>query len=462
MEGNPNVPPREEPILMKTLRNLLCSAAVASVMASGAMADGHGWSLKDAAAPYAGTTVDVVFLLRPGYEAIEAMLPAFEEETGIKVNVIKHPYENALGEQVRDFVAGGDLDIALIDLVWIGSFAENEWILPLADVQAKFPDAVDPDLDIDDFFPLVLNAFGGWNDTIYGLPFDNYSGLMFYNRCMLEEAGFDGPPSTWEELKDVYGPALTKDGKYAFALQSKRNETQSADSFARMLWPFGGSFLNEEFRSNLMSEGSQAGLKFRQELMEYMPDGIVAYDHAETVNAFSQGDVAMITEWSAFYSSVVSPETSRVADCVEIAPEPMGPAGRKPALGGFSLAVASQADEAEQAAAYLFIQWATSKANAREYLERGGVPARQSVYQQDGLEEFKFVPALVESWQDGVPEFRPRFAEWPEITEIVQEWGTKMMLGEVTTEEGAQEIGTRMEEVLDAAGYYSGEKPLAQ
>lgn len=447
---------------MKIMKNILGTAALTGFLAGGAFADDHGWSLKEAAAPYAGTTVDVVFLLRPGYEAIEAMLPAFEEETGIKINIIKHPYENALGEQVRDFVAGGDLDIALIDLVWIGNFAENEWVLPLADVQQKFPDIVDPDLDIDDFFPLVLNAFGGWNDTIYGLPFDNYSGLMFYNRCMLEEAGFDGPPETWQDLKDVYGPALTKDGKYAFALQSKRNETQSADSFARMLWPFGGSFLDADFRSNLNSEESQTGLQFRQDLMQYMPDGIVAYDHAEAVNAFNQGDVAMITEWSAFYASVVSPETSQVADCVEIAPEPMGPAGRKPALGGFSLAVASQADEAEQAAAYLFIQWATSKANAREYLERGGVSARQSVYQQDGLEEFKFVPALVESWQDGVPEFRPRFAEWPEITEIVQEWGTKMMLGEVSTEEGAQEIGTRMEAVLDAAGYYSGDKPLAQ
>ncbi|MEM1005772.1 MAG: sugar ABC transporter substrate-binding protein [Pseudomonadota bacterium] len=447
---------------MKTVRNLLGTAAVASIVATGATFADEGWSLKKAAEPYAGTTIDVVFLLRPGYEAIEAMLPEFEEETGIKVNVIKHPYENALGEQVRDFVAGGDLDVALIDLVWIGNFAENDWIIPLADVQAKFPDAVDPDLDIDDFFPLVLNAFGGWNDTLYGLPFDNYSGLMFYNRCMLEEAGFDGPPETWQELKDTYGPALTKDGKHAFALQSKRNETQSADSFARVLWPFGGSFLDDEFRSNLMSDESQAGLQFRQDLMEYMPDGIVAYDHAETVNAFSQGDVAMITEWSAFYSSVVSPETSKVADCVEIAPEPTGPAGRKPALGGFSLAVASQADEAEQAAAYLFIQWATSKANAREYLERGGVPARQSVYQEEGLEDFKFVPALVESWQDGVPEFRPRFAEWPEITEIVQEWGTKMMLGEVSTQEGAQEIGTRMEAVLEEAGYYSGEKPLAQ
>ncbi len=71
-------------------------------------------------------------------------------------------------------------------------------------------------------------------------------------------------------------------------------------------------------------------------------------------------------------------------------------------------------------------------------------------------------PALVESWQDGVPEFRPRFAEWPEITEVVQEWGTRMMLGEVTTEEGAKELGDRMEAILETAGYYDGSKPKAQ
>ncbi|WP_102109941.1 ABC transporter substrate-binding protein [Oceaniglobus roseus] len=446
-----------------TLKKLLCSAAIATALATGAHAQSDGWSLAKAAEPYKGTTVDVVFLLRPGYEAIEAMLPEFEKETGIKINIIKHPYENALGEQVRDFVAGGDLDIALIDLVWIGSFAENGWIVPVDKIREQYPDIIDPDLDMADFFPLTLDAFGTWDGTVYGLPFDNYSGLMFYNACMLKDAGFDGPPETWEELKDTYGPALTKDGKYAFALQSKRNETQSADSFARVIWPFGGSFLDDNFKSNLMSEGSQAGLKFRQDLMQYMPDGIVAYDHAETVNAFAQGDVAMITEWSAFYSSVVSPDTSAVADCVEIAPEPKGPAGRKPALGGFSLAVAEQADEAEKAAAWLFIQWATSKANAKEYVERGGVSARQSVYNDEELAKSKkFIPALVESWQEGVPEFRPRFAEWPEITEIVQEWGTKMMLGEVSTEDGAKEIGTRMEEVLDAAGYYDGKKPLVQ
>ena len=445
------------------LKRTVSALALTAALGLGPAMAQEEWSLEKAAEPYAGTTVDVVFLLRPGYEAGEEMLKEFTERTGIEVNIIKHPYENALGEQVRDFVAGGDLDVALIDLVWIGNFAENEWIVPVEEIQADYPDIVDPNLDMDDFFPLVLEAFGGWNGKIYGLPFDNYSGLLFYNRCMLEEAGFDGPPETWDELKNEYAPELTGDGKYAFALQSKRNETQSADSFARVLWPFGGSFLDDEFRSNLMSEESQTGLQFRQELMEYMPDGIVAYDHAETVNALAQGDVAMITEWSAFNSTLKDPSTSAVADCIEVAPEPAGPAGRKPALGGFSLAVASQADDDEKAAAWLMIQYLTSKENAGRYLDLGGVPARQSVYEGEEVrEQYGFVDALVESWQEGVPEFRPRFAEWPEITEIVQEWGTKMMLGEVTTEEGAQEIGTRMEEVLDDAGYYSGDKPLAQ
>lgn len=444
------------------LKSLLKTAAVAGTCWLTSANTAAAWTLEEAAKPYAGTTIDVVFLLRPGYEAAEAMLPVFEEKTGIKVNIIKHPYENALGEQVRDFVAGGDLDIALIDLVWIGNFAENDWIEPISKFTSN-AELTDPELDIDDFFPLVLNAFGGWNEEVYGLPFDNYSGLLFYNECMLNDAGFDAPPETWSDLKDKYGPALTKDGKHAFALQSKRNETQSADSFARVLWPFGGSFLDEEFRSNLMSAESQAGLKFRQELMQYMPEGIVSYDHAEAVNALAQGDVAMLTEWSAFYSTLKDPDTSKVADCLKIAPEPTGPAGRKPALGGFSLAVASQADEKEQAASWLFIQWVTSKANAKEYLDKGGVPARQSVYKMDGVaEQYDFVPALVESWQDGVPEFRPRFAEWPEITEIVQEWGTKIMLEEVSTEDGAKELGSRMEAVLEKAGYYDGSKPLAQ
>lgn len=40
--------------------------------------------------------------------------------------------------------------------------------------------------------------------------------------------------------------------RYIFALQSRRGETQSADSFMRVPWPFGGSLIDAEtFEPNL-------------------------------------------------------------------------------------------------------------------------------------------------------------------------------------------------------------------
>jgi len=438
------------------MQRTVLASAVAASLASGAA---HAWSLQEAAEPYSGTEIKAVFLDRPGYAAAMELIPQFEEATGIKVTWETLPYENSREFQVLEFTGGGgEIDVVLIDVVWIGEFAESGWLVPMTDFIDN-SDLADPELNLDGFFPILLESFGTWGGEIYGLPFDNYSGLLFYNECILQEAGFDEPPKTWTELKDVYGPALTKDGKYAFALQSRRGETQSADSFMRVLWPFGGSLLDVDFRGNLMAGESQTGLQFRQDLMQYMPPGIVDYDHSEAVNALAQGDVAMITEWSAFYGTLTDPDSSTITDCLAVATEPEGPAGLKPALGGFSLGINSNASEDEQAASWLFIQWLTSEAMARPYVEAGGVSGRMSVYEnQDIRETYTFVDPMVVSWQSGVPDFRPRFAEWPEISEIIAEVGTNMMLGNVSTEEGAEEIHEQMEEVLERAGYYDGSK----
>jgi multiple sugar transport system substrate-binding protein len=444
---------------MKRILALLSVGVTLSLAASAC-----AWSLAEAAKDYKGTEISVTFLDRPGYRAAIKMLPEFEKTTGIKVKYEIVPYESSREKQVLDFTAGGDLDIALVDLVWIGEFAEAGWIVPIEDLQKKFPKIVDPDLDQQDFFPLLLDAFGSWKGKVYGLPFDNYSGLLFYNKEMLKQAAFDAPPATWDQLFQEYAPKLTKDGKYAFALQSRRGETQSCDSFMRFIWPWGGTLLDEKsFKSNLLSEKSQQGLQFRQDLIKYMPPGIVDYDHNEAVNALAQGQVAMITEWSAFYSTLTDPKSSKLGDNLGVAPEPKGPDGRKPALGGFSLAVTNQAGDKEKAAAWLFIQWVTSKAKAKEYVEAGGVSGRQSVYKDEALAaKYPFIKPMVESWQQGVPQFRPRFAEWPQLSEIIGEWGTKMMLGQVSVKQGAEEISKRMEPILQNAGYYDGKKDLAQ
>ncbi|MGA0564726.1 ABC transporter substrate-binding protein [Ancylobacter sp. VNQ12] len=447
----------------RALRICVSVAAIAVATATMPVAAFADW-LADAAKPLKGTEISGVFLDRPGYRAIIKLLPEFEKRTGIKVNYEIVPYENAREKQVLNFTSRGDTTMALVDLVWIGEFAENGWLVPV-DELAKDKSITDPNLNLPGFFPLLLTAFGSWGGTTYGLPFDNYSGLLFYNSCKLKEAGFDKPPATWAEFKDVYAPKLTDASKnqYAYALQSRRGETQSADSFMRFLWPFGGSLLNKEFKSNLMSKESQAGLNFRQELLKYQPPGVVSFDHAEAVNALAQGQVAMITEWSAFYSTLADPATSKLGDCLAVAPEPAGPAGRLPALGGFSLAVAAQATPEQQKATWLFIQWATSEEIAKAYVEAGGVSGRMAVYKDPEIAaKYKFVAPMVASWQAGVPEYRPRFPAWPAISEIVAEWGSKMELGEVSVEAGSKEIGTRMETILGKEGYYDGKKKLLQ
>ncbi len=131
------------------LKSHVGALALASVSLAALAGTAQAWSLEEAAKPYAGTELEVLFLDRPGYNAAIKMLPEFEKATGIKVNYTTVPYENALGEQVRDFVAGGDLDIALIDLVWIGNFAENNWLVP-SETFIKNPALAEHDVEMRD------------------------------------------------------------------------------------------------------------------------------------------------------------------------------------------------------------------------------------------------------------------------------------------------------------------------
>ena len=159
--------------------------------------------------------------------SVAKMLPEFQETTGITVNVETMPYENSREKQVLHFTGGTGLyDVVLIDVVWVGEFAASQWVTPMS-MFIDNPALSDPALNLEWFFPILLESFGTWDDVLYGLPFDNYSGVMYYNTAMLADAGFEAPLDTWQDLKDVYGPALTSGDQYAYALQSRRRRKHS-------------------------------------------------------------------------------------------------------------------------------------------------------------------------------------------------------------------------------------------
>jgi multiple sugar transport system substrate-binding protein len=230
----------------------------------------------------------------------------------------------------------------------------------------------------------------------------------------------------------------------------------------RFIWPFGGSLLTKEFKPNLTSAASLKGLEFRQDLMRYMPPNVVDMEHEDVIKALAGGQVAMITEWTGWYKWLTDPSTSKISNCLGVTVEPAGPAGRKPALGGFALGVSSHSNPEKQAAAWLFIQWITSKKMARAYIEAGGIPGRRSAYEDAALKkQFPYFDPLVISWDKyGNATFRPRFQEWPAISRIIAETGTEMMRGNITVVDGARRIDDQMYYILYESGYYSGKPKL--
>ena len=66
------------------------------------------------------------------------------------------------------------------------------------------------------------------------------------------------------------------------------------------------------------------------------------------------------------------------------------------------------------------------------------------------------------SWRadTAVPSFRPRFPEWPQISEIIADYGTRIMLGELSVEEGAASLDEQVRGILDQGGYYADRPKL--
>lgn len=442
--------PHGDPRRRRTVRGTAALGLATALVALGLSGtSAMAWSLKDAAAPYKGTTIHIVGLDRPSYKAAQELTPEFEKETGIKVDWTNFPYENTLKEETLNFVANsGQFDVILSDVVWPVNFAGAGWAVPLS----KFMDdkkLADPALDLKDFFPVWLASFTV-DGKLYGLPFDSYAGLLYYNKAMFKDAGIDGPPKTWDELKaDAEKLNDKSKGVYGYALQSARGETQTADAFARFLWPWGGKFLDLDKKQILVNDAqSQKGIAFRQSLLPLMPSGIVSDDHSQVVEMMAQKKVAMITEWSAFYPTL---STGPVASDLGIATEPKGPDGAYAAFGGFAYMISSQVSKKKQDAGWLFVQWLTSKEMAKPLIEKGAVVARQSADKDPALQaKYPNLKPMVETWETAVvPDWRPQLQCYARFSDIVSEWGSKIELKQVAEKEGLDNMAEKLKAYMD-------------
>jgi multiple sugar transport system substrate-binding protein len=111
--------------------------------------------------------------------------------------------------------------------------------------------------------------------------------------------------------------------------------------------------------------------------------------------------------------------------------------------GGTGVGINATASERDQKAAWLFVNWATSKKTQLANLESkvgGGTPTRDSVYKLPEVEKAKKPPskmpnilttdAVFEAWKPENIGLRPKIAAWNECDTAIFTQLSKMLAGQ--------------------------------
>src|SRR5262245_4687187 len=108
------------------------TAAGLALTAYPRIASAAGWSLKEAAAPYAGTTIRIIGEALAPLESLNQQKAAFEAETGITVEVEQHAFDEVIQKTTADFVGRtGFYDAILNPHVRLPTLIANGWIQPI-------------------------------------------------------------------------------------------------------------------------------------------------------------------------------------------------------------------------------------------------------------------------------------------------------------------------------------------
>ena len=239
-------------------------------------------------------------LLEEGYtEFWEGVRAGFEaKHPHITIEWVTAPYGEIV-TQVINMAGAGDR----VDLMW----GEIDWTPVFQDVGLAIPvENVLTQEFLADFYPSVLDA-ARVNGVIYSLPLKVSPFVMWYNRDILAQAGFDAPPRTFNEMLEmgeVISQMLTEDGNtiYTFG-QATASRPVTGASLTGLIYNFGGQLLDEQGNLSIDNPGFTEAFEMLQLLDElgYNPQNALLRDLR---NLFALGRLAMYYDQSWGFNGI--------------------------------------------------------------------------------------------------------------------------------------------------------------
>lgn len=345
-------------------------------------------------------------------------------------------YVQTMQRTLTSSKAGNPADIALLTSADVWTAVDEGIILPLQ----SFIDS-EGDGFLDRFFPGMLydSMVAG---EYYAIPFQKSTPIFYYNKDMFREAGLDPEkaPQTWEELAE-YAAILTTDDRYGVEIP--------IDQWLLSIFILqnGGEINNIEGTETYLDTPEAIGaVEYLLDLVNkgYMPAKRLFGDSSSD---FVAGKTAMM------YNS-----TGSLAFVRDSASFDWGvgflPAGKERivATGGGQFVICSGISEERQAAAWDFIKWMTEPAQTAKWsMASGFIAVNPAAFDLPEMAEYTAAlpQAIVarDQLQYAVGE-PPKTHDAREVSQAMASMFENMLAGNISPEEGMQELQASCDSIL--------------
>lgn len=390
----------------------------------------------------------------PGSNPVEielvtkTIVPAFEEETGVDVNVTYLDYSDLSTKLNAAFAGGTAPDVFGHGPAAVADFVINDRVEPLDDYVDK--------LSADDQDDLAAALTGGQVDGVqYLMPLSLQGVLLVYSKADFAAAGLDpeNPPTTWEEVHDAAEKLTVRDGagtitRSGLLLPSQPVGRQQA--FTTLLYSAGGSLISEDGTKSEFD--SKAGIEALEYYVStYNGDDAVSsslganYIDSPTAQQPLALGTASITALSAQAASQLQKTFPDKEFGVMTPPGFDGSDGY--AVGGAGAGLMINADSAKKDLAWKFIQYMISPETVTAYTEGiGTVPMRASAAESSYVKS----SPIIQAWLENSEQLRanPNVPGWVQVRDTIDKYLEQALNKTLSPAEALDQMSVAVDSIL--------------
>ena len=343
----------------------------------------------------------------PESQIIEAMLPDFEKETGIKVKFQRLVYSEMHDKLVAQLTgSSSSYNVLEVDFLWAGEFPEAGWLADLKPFVDK------SNFDLKPFIPSMMDLVGNHKGTLVMVPMYNYSMGIIYRTDLLAapklqvafkaKTGKDlALPATLADYVEVSKFMNANAGVAGAAMQGQRGDPNSME-FSNYLFSSGGAYLDKDRKVSLNSPAGEKALEFYVDnIKNGAQKGALSATLDDTLRLMCDGKAwSMITYWWMLPQVDDKTKCPNVAGKVALGVMP----GGHGESGGWGWAIPKNESPELQDAAWKFISWVQGEKISIARAMQGHAPVRSDVYENASvLAKYPYYKAAQDVVSSGQP-----------------------------------------------------------